>query len=449
MPATKPYTTKLQALHEQREELLAECQTILDAADEAKRSLSEDERKTYTEKLSASKELLDQIRTREALLAEQGIELSNRRAERETVGDDGGWSIPVRELRNRQLSILGPEAEKNAYLSGRFVAATIFGHEDSRLWCKEHGIDMLAAREGYGEKGGHLVPTQFEQNIIDLRERYGVFRREVRFRPMASDSMVIPRRKSGLTAYFVGEGVAPTASDLLWNRVELVAKKMAALWVGSSEIAEDSYVDMGATVADEMAYCFATKEDDCGFNGDGTSTYGRMTGVAVRINDGNHAASIHTAASGNTGFETLDIEDFLGCVGKLPEYAEGMAKWYISKAGFAASMQRLMYAGGGNTYLDYQGKRVLAFLGYPVVITQKLNATLGADASKIKVLFGDLNLATTAGERRGLTIAQSTEYGFATDELAIKGTQRWCMNAHDLGDGSSAGPLVALKTPAS
>jgi hypothetical protein len=42
-------------------------------------------------------------------------------------------------------------------------------------------------------------------------------------------------------------------------------------------------INMGDDLAGEIAYAFALKEDQCGFIGDGTSTYGGMQGVCTKI----------------------------------------------------------------------------------------------------------------------------------------------------------------------
>jgi HK97 family phage major capsid protein len=40
--------------------------------------------------------------------------------------------------------------------------------------------------EGVNEAGGFLVPEEFGNDLIDLREIYGVFRRNAKMVPMAS-----------------------------------------------------------------------------------------------------------------------------------------------------------------------------------------------------------------------------------------------------------------------
>ena len=163
--------------------------------------------------------------------------------------------------------------------------------------------------------------------------------------PMASDTLHMPRRSSGVTAYWTGELSEITASQPTLDNVELTVKKLAALVRMSSEVNEDTVVSLADFVTQEIAYAFADKEDLAGFLGDGTSTYGGIVGLKNALQDG----SEYTAITGNTAFSTLDLLDFENMIGKLPLYALQNAKWYISRAGWAASMQRLADAAGGNT----------------------------------------------------------------------------------------------------
>lgn len=360
---------------------------------------------------------------------------------------------PVKAIRKRyNLKAYKPEQTEDAYRAGRWVAAALFGHSSSVQWCRDNGIDIQAAQtEGDNSKGGFLVPSEMSQAIIDLREAYGVFRRHARNVRMGSDAMSIPRRLSGVTAYAVGENDAITASDKSWDQVELVAKKWGVLVRYSSELDEDAFIDLADDLASEMAYAFALKEDQSGFIGDGTSTYHGVSGLMVKVSDGNHAGGIYTAASGNTAFSTLDMVDFEGALGQVPQYAidRGNAAWFISRVGFYQSMARLVDAAGGNSLVDLGNGPSLNFLGLPVVISQVLNSTTTAQTDTNIAAVGDLSLAATIGSRRDFSVAVSSDRYFENDELAIRGTQRTAINVHDLGDATDAGPVVVLRTPGS
>jgi len=337
-------------------------------------------------------------------------------------------------------------ADEDAYKSGMFLRAAFFRHEKSLEWCRENGVIIQkAASETVGSSGGFLVPNEFNQAIIDLREEYGTFRRSCRLIPMGSDSMTIPRRAGGLTAYFPGENGEITASDKSWGQVNLNAKKLAALSRLSTELAEDAVISIADDLASEMAYAFAQKEDDCGWNGTGTSSYGGITGVRTRIIDGTHTASVVDGASGHDTFAEIDAPDLANVMGKLPKYAERSAKWYCSQVAWAVVFQRLIAAAGGTSMADLTGgKPNRSYLGYPVEIDQSLPTSTGDLSDVAMLFFGDLSLAATMGERRGITVKMSEERYFEFDQIGVQATERIDINVHDLGDNSTAGPLIAL-----
>lgn len=341
----------------------------------------------------------------------------------------------------------GDKAEERAYTAGQFLAATLFRNERSAAWCHDHGVAIRAElSESDNTLGGFVVPEEMESAVINLRESYGVFRRESRIVPMGSDVKNIPRRTGGLTAYFAGDNDAMTASDKAWDSIGLTARKLYALCKYSSELNEDAIINIGDDLTDEIAFAFANKEDECGFNGTGTSTYGGMVGVLNAV----AAGGIYTALTGNTAFSTLDLADFEGIVGKLPQYAEANAKWYISRAGYYASMARLMDAGGGNSITELaNGVRQPLFLGYPVVFTQVLNSTLTAQISTKVFCFGDLRLGTAFGNRRGMSVMVSEHAYFAYDQLAIRGIERFCINVHETGSSTVPSSLIVVAFPGS
>jgi HK97 family phage major capsid protein len=356
----------------------------------------------------------------------------------------------------------GPDALDQAYHAGQFYLASLWRKKSAEKFCETHGMDLawekgdpdennLAMSTGTPTGGGFVVPWFLDSAIINLVEEYGVFRRNARNVQMPSDVYNQPVRTGGLTTYFVGDNVAITQSDKTWGMITLTARKVATLTQFSSELAEDAIISIADDLTREIGLAFATKEDQCGFIGTGISTtYGNMWGAAVKIIDGNHAASVITATTTHTAFSTLTLTDFESCVGALPMFAGIRPAWYISQAGWAASMMRLAEAAGGNTVSNIvNGVPERSFLGYPVIISQVLNTTLTADASKVKCLFGDLSMAAAFGVRRGVTIAASSERYFEYDALAIRGTERFDAVTHQCGNATSAGPLLVLYTPTS
>jgi len=343
----------------------------------------------------------------------------------------------------------GPNAEKDAYEAGMFFRAAIFRNPEAIDWCREHGVVIQRAQgETVGTTGGYLVPVQFNQAVIDLREEYGMFRQAVTPVPMGSDSMTIPRRAGGLTAYFPGENGAITESQKAWGQVTLNAKKLAALTRMSTELSEDAIISIADDLASEMAYAFAQTEDSCGWNGDGSATYGGIVGFRtkmVAVLGAGQLAGAVDAASGHDTFAEIDAADLASLMAKIPKYAETNAKWYCSQPAWALVFQRLIAAAGGVTMMELTaGKPTRSYLGYPVMIDQTW-PTVTTDISDTAMIgFGDLGKAVTMGERRGITVKTSEERYFEYDQIAIQATERIDINVHDVGDATTAGPMVAL-----
>jgi HK97 family phage major capsid protein len=344
----------------------------------------------------------------------------------------------------------GPDAVESAYRVGRWIRGTVFRNADDLRWCRDHGVEARALNEGSNAAGGALVPEEFSARVIRLVETFGTFPASgVESMTMTRDTMVVPKRLTGTSAYFIGEGSAITESEPTYGNVSLVAKKLAVSCRMSSEVVEDALVSMADQVTTEFATSLAYKIDLCGWVGDGTSDYGGIRGIVNKINNGDHTASVAGAAAGNVSFETLDLDDFLGVIGKLPIYARQGARWFVSPAGYAASIARLKYAAGGNTGNDLAAGGSETFLGYPVSLVHVMNSTLGSDVSKVKVLFGNLGLSSIYARRRDFSVRLFDQVYATTDQLLLQGTMRFDINHHSLGSTSEVGPVVALKTAAS
>jgi HK97 family phage major capsid protein len=346
-------------------------------------------------------------------------------------------------------------------------------------WCRKNGLGFTvdveadgartkASRENNNASAGFLVPDEFENDLIELREKYGVFRKYAKKVPMTSDTRSDPRRRGGINAYWVGESQSATYSDKAWDRVRLTAKKLMALTRISNEINEDAVINLGDDYAREIVWAFANKEDQAGFNGDGTSTYGGITGVrqALLSVDATIANILGLRVATGTGYGTsynsVTLADFNAVVGLLPEFADNdNTAWFVHRTFWGSVMQRLATAAGGNRIEEIvNGARQKTFLGYPVVIAQVMPKT--SAVNQIVALLGDLSLAASFGDRRATTLQFSdvADNAFIQDEIVIRGTERVDVNVHDVGEsavatprdlvmGLTAGPVVGLITASS
>ncbi len=347
------------------------------------------------------------------------------------------------------------EAVDKALRFGHWLMAGA-GLRKSLNWCDRNGIEVKAHTEGINSAGGFLVPDEFETELISLREQFGVFRREARVRPMASDTLRVPRRSATLSASFVGEAAAGTESTMTFEQVNLIAKKAMVLTTVSNELAEDAFVNLADDVAGEIAYAFAKKEDECGFIGDGSSTYGGIRGVIPTLEAGTNNVTFSTTTAGRDDATDLTLAEVSAFMALLPQFADTPnAKLYMHKGTWHSGFERLQAAAGGTAGRDLgTGFGEPSFLGYPVVFSQvmpNMATSAGLSADGVVAVFGDLSLAASFGDRRQTTL-QISEHAtvgggsvFEQDELAVRGTERFDINVHDTGSSSESGPIVGLK----
>lgn len=344
----------------------------------------------------------------------------------------------------------GPDADEKYERAGKWLLAAVYGRKEARDWCDKAGIKFTKAQgEGIGSAGGFLVPVELASAILDIRDAYGAFRRRALVYPMGSDSTGFARRTGGTTAAFIGEGVAAGAATPTFDRVTLTAKKLGALITVSSELDEDSLYDLVDYVANEMGVALASKEDDCAFFGDGTSTYGGIRGCTILANDGNHTKAKVTAAVGHNTYLLLDATDLGTLVTQVRASAIPRAAWFMSQTAFAQTVVRLA-AGAGGAFLqtgEVDGIPTPFFNGFPVILTQKFSLTATSITTQAMMAFGDMYAAGVLGQRRGLTIRRSEERYFDTDQIAILGTERFDAVVHDMGDNTTAGSLAVLFAP--
>jgi len=424
---------------------IQEARDIKDKCDSEGRGMTTEEANKFDDLMNESERLQKEAERQKRLeAAEEKMTKPEEKKSQPEIIDGSRIEVGATKFyRTGELrAFKGPKAEINAYKSGKWLMATVMKDASARQWCNEHGVEVRVMTEGVNSAGGFLVPDEMEQTIIDLREQYGMFRANARVVRMSSDHMLVPRRAGGLTAYFVGETDAITESDKSWDQVELTAKKLGVLTRMSTDVSEDSIINLADDLANEIAWAFAKKEDECGLDGDGTSTYGGMVGIRTKFVDGNHTAGYDAGTSPCTAWSHITLADEITQIlSLLPAYAIAGAKWYISPAGKGGCFDSLALQAGGNTTFTIAAGAQPQFAGYPTVVSAAMPSA--PTNGTVYVLFGNLALSSTFGDRRGITLKVSSERYLEYDQIGIQATERFCIVNHDIGDTSTAGPVVA------
>jgi HK97 family phage major capsid protein len=339
------------------------------------------------------------------------------------------------------------EKEKMGFAFGQM--AKMIGRNDKKAynWLVENGYYTKGQNETTDADGGYLVPQILAREIIFLRDKFGVMRQNARVMGMSSDNLNVPKNSASTTAYWPAENTNITPSQITFTNVQVLAKKLAILTQVSSELNEDSIVDVGSALAEDMSYVMAYNEDLATFLGDGTSTYGGITGVVTAITQVAGAGKIYTAANVTGDWNATTLADLRKLTAAIPEYADTAdAKFYMNRAFFQQVVCNDLDALNGNGFFDLTaapGPNPTLF-GYPVVYTQVMPKDPTPAVGSPLVVFGNLKTGSIMGSRRDLRIQVSDQVGFISDSLYFRATERFGFNFHDPGDATNAGSAVVL-----
>ncbi len=462
---------ELQALYSK---CVASMQTLIDGADDG--TLTDEQQTDFDTLKAESESLLVKITNAETLVkataeADRFTKTNDIPLDRQIADPTGVLDSPIPKAAPSAIviptsysrmagdltSFAGPDAELRAYKAGMWFRA-IAGNQAAALWCKEHGMPIEFTnlhQEGVNTEGGYLVPAELDRDIIRLVESFGIARQKSRRSPMLSDKKTRPRRTGGLTGYYPGEGGTATESTMSWDRITLIARLLVVLTKITNELNSDAIISVTNELVREIALTFANEEDEAGFNGTGASTYGGIVGIIPRlatINGVDDGGGI--VLSANNTYGEITLKELSKVVSISPNLAGLQPEWYVNKLVWAQTMMTLEQAAGGNTIqMIKDGAGRLLHQGYPVNfvnVMPKVEAN-----SQIIALFGDMRLSTDFGDRQGMTIAFSEHATvgdtsvFTTNELAVRGTERYDIKNHDLGSATVAGPMVGLMLKAS
>lgn len=351
--------------------------------------------------------------------------------------------LPTRAFKN------DAEGLRNARDCGHWLRATVAASrgrrdEQAEAVIAQRGWDIRATQtEGSASAGGYLVPDPLEAAFIEYRQAVSVMRNLADVHVMTADTLSVPKLLTGHSVKYPGEGGAITASDETWGQIAFSAVNRSILSYVSQELKDDAIINIMDQIVSRMAYEFAKQEDNEAINGDSTSTYGNETGILSAMG----AGGVSQAATGHDTWAEIDAADIAAWFAKLPSQHGANGSIVCSRAFYFSVLHRLMITAGGATPSDVAGTGgVMRFYGIPVYLTDRMPTSTAV--ATVCALYGNFSEAIALGNRTGLTFAMSDQYAFNQGLLAIRGVTRYDWNVHNVGDGSDAGAVVALKTAA-
>jgi HK97 family phage major capsid protein len=329
----------------------------------------------------------------------------------------------------------------DAEICGRWIRGFLLNRTEDRAWY-ERNVETRALSSDDNSKGGVLIPETFAATVIRLVDSFSSIPQQANVIPMSSNTLYVPRRVSGNTAYFVSDNTETTASDMATDNVMLNTKDCRVATRVPNSLIEDSVVDLASLVAQEFALALSRKIDDAGFAGDGTSTHGGIRGIQWLFeNTSPTLAGVND--SGEAGLSALTIDDFAETIGKLPSYARPTAGWYVTPQVWSTAMLSLGLSAGGVSAAELAGGMAEArFMGYPVRFNNSMR-TAGS-SNGVVALFGDMRLSTHYGIRQAIQVRASTDRYIEFDQTYFQAMCRFDVVTSDIGTASAAGPVVAL-----
>lgn len=336
--------------------------------------------------------------------------------------------------------------EREAYASGLFLAALINGVDNPRNPYRQRAEDLgfkfvNVMTTTDNESAGILAPDTFRRAVITTREMYGVFRQYADVFPMSSGTETVPRELTDPEVYFADQADEDqdTDSDATFDGIKLTAKEWFVLTKVSRTLNEDAFISMADRMAEAFGRAMAKKEDNCGFLGDGTSTYGNITGLKNAL----QAGSKMTFTS-ETTFGAMTQGNFISALAKLKNM-EGMdIAWYVSKQCYIAAMMRLLAAVGGNAKGDIASRFPNEYLGYPVRYVNVLPRALTSITGQTFGFVGDLRMTAMLGDRKTMSFEANPNIYWKRNQIAMRGYQRADINVHNRGDATDGGTMIAL-----
>ena len=310
-------------------------------------------------------------------------------------------------------------------LAGMWMAANLWNRSEAKKWLKNNAPSGMktAQNEGTANQGGNLVPDPLADAIVDVREEFGVARKVARMFQTSSDTLSVPTRSGGATVYYPAEAAAVTESNKTWGAVSCTIKKRAVLMSYSNELGMDSIVtNIADDLAEEVGRVLSLREDTELIQGDGTSSYGSVSGLDTASHTNNTAAGATWSA--------ITLNDLVETAGTLGDKYHAGASWIMSRAFYTQVALRLMAAAGGNT-LDSLGVGASGaqLLGYPIFFSDQA-PTATATATEC-CWFGDWRGGVVMADRSGIQLATSEHVNFEKDQITIRATSRYDIQVHD------------------
>ncbi len=345
----------------------------------------------------------------------------------ETQSQVKEWLKEQKELAAAGAGVYNKEVKKdrqktNDYL--RSLAKSLLnGDSDADMKLKELSTDSSGS-----PYGGYVVDSELSAEIRHLMTEYGVARREMTALQLSKNSYKANQLATDITVYWGTEGGSMLSTEMVLGQEELSLVKLYAIVSLTSELIEDSEIDLFGFISGRVAEGFARAEDEAFFIGDGTGTYGSFTGL-LNATDGN------TVTMTGTTFASVTADDFLDMQDATPQAALRNGKYYMHRS-IRNLLRKLKDDQNNYIYQKPAENKPATLWDKPIIEVEAMPVASSTAANKAFVLFGDLKLACILGYKGAMNakrfdagtvrnVANNSDLNLiTTDREAIRITER-------------------------
>jgi HK97 family phage major capsid protein len=381
---------KIIEMRQKRAALIRQARHLLDAADEAERTLTAEEEQEY-DRIVAEADDLGRSILREEELRQRELSLVN--AELGIEDPDGGRSLNPRDAQGEVRDQVNELQERYARAFESYVRYGREGMEaDDWRTLRLGYVDMKGRTsfgdvefeqrdqaKGAGATGGYVVPAEFQATLVEYLIQAGTARDigTTQIVTGAGEDLTLPKLTAHGAASWVGEAGAITATDETFGTVTLKAYKAVRLVKTSVELLEDSAVDLETLLGRAIGQSIGALENAAYFVGDGS---GKPTGMLA-------------ASGGVTTYKTLasataiTADELIEAKFTLPIAYRRNARWVIHDSAVLAISKLKDNDGQYIWRTGLQAGEPDVLLGHPVSIDPDLQA-FGVASNKFGI-FGD------------------------------------------------------------
>lgn len=294
--------------------------------------------------------------------------------------------------------------------------------------------DLAAARTkamaaGDATAGGFLVPPTYSQDVIEFLRAQSVIRRlGARAIPVPTGTVKIPKLSGGATAYYVGENVNATKSELTTGQLTLSFKKLVTLVPVSNDLIRYSSPGADAIVRDDTVNAMRVREDSAFIRDAGTES----TPKGLRF----WAHPDHVVAANGTASVQNTFTDLGKLLQKLLDANIPMIApaWIFAPRTYLYLMT-LLNSNGIPVFREELSTGKL--WGYPYGVTTNVPANLGSGANQseiyltdmAQVVIGDaLNLVVDASQEAAYYDGSTVVAAYSQDQTVVR-----AIAEHDIG----------------